>query len=213
MNPVVVCLIMALAALRASADVIEVQAPPKKASSIETGVLVARLSGREAAARRKAFKTVAAEYDLRAFPNAVLAPLRAGLSDRDPAVRRDAAFALAGLASKVSVSTAAVDFSSDPSLRPALLAGLASPDAKVRTYIPLVLGLAYPAAPDIEAALAARFSVEAATAARRNVVAVVGRVGYSSPESLAMLKAAASDPDHVVRTRARRALGRVAPKR
>lgn len=225
MAPPLYALALLLAVPAGAADVVLSLTPgasPREAP-LKTSELVSRMGDADPGVRRGAFKTVAAEFSARTFTNDVLAPLRKGLSDPDAAIRRDAAFSLAGIASKVYLSSASataeafgrkvlVDFSQDAALRAALLEGLSSPDPKVRKYAPLVLGLAFPRAPDIESALAARWAVETSTPARQNIVVAVSRAGYSSESSRALLTEALRDGDRVVRVRARRALKRLGVK-
>lgn len=212
--------LLALAAGAADIDLTLTPGAGPREAGLKTADLVLRLDDPDTAVRRGAFKALAAEFSARTFSNDVLPPLRKGLTDPDAAIRRDAAFSLAGIASKVYMSSGSaaapvfgrkviVDFSRDAELRAALLEAMRSPDPKVRKYAPLVLGLAFPKAADIEAALAARWAVETSTPARQNIVVAVSRAGYSSESSKGLLNEALRDPDRVVRIRARRALKRL----
>ena len=213
-------LVLALACGAADIDLMLTPGAAPRDAALKTADLVLRLADADPAVRREAFKTVAAEFSARTFSNDVLPPLRKGLTDPDAAIRRDAGFALAGIASKVYMSSGSatssvfgrkvvVDFTQDAELRAALLEGTRSPDPKVRKYAPLALGLAYPKSPDIEAALAAQWAVETSTPARQNIVVAVSRARYASEGSRALLDEALRDPDRVVRIRARRALKRL----
>lgn len=204
----------------ADLDLTLTPAPARREDPAKTAELVARLGSSDPAARKAAFRSIATEYSARTFPPGVLGPLAAGLSDHDGGIRRDAAFSLAGLASKVYISSrsrdgsafgrdVAVDFSQEPGVRSALIAGLASADPEVRRYSPLALGMAFGAEPEIESALLSRWKVKKEKPARRNIVVALGKGGYRSEGTVALLKEAVDDPDRVVRIRARRALKRL----